>query len=252
MAIRLTSGVGGSIYERSTNLPAGNYTQMAWVQLVTGGPGLSCIFCRTNNAGSPTAYEVLGFNTGAGGPLTIFSSNSPLEQLVRSVNVGEWFFVALRVASGTYNVHTRYATESTFTSVTGGTDTFAPARFSVGTDYFGDPVPDIRIEGWQVFDTDIGATECLAYSYASSPVRFTNLNSFVPFWTTQHVGDYSGNARTIAASGTAPVNVNGPPVPRQVRRGKGYSTASGPPPTRQLIRTAPGTILRGSGALIAA
>lgn len=227
MAVDHANGVGGSIYERSTNLPSGNYTITCWAYLITGSPTLSCIVSRVNATSSPTNYELLGFDNGAGGPLTLFSTTG--QTLVRNVNVGEWFFIALRHDGTNVTGHTRYATENTFTTQSRTANVYTPVRFALGTDYFGDPVPDMRTEHWTIYSTDIGEEECLRASFSRMPRLWTNLDSYVSLETTAYNVDHSGNQRTITTSGTAPANAPGAPLPRLIRRASRYSNGGTTP-----------------------
>lgn len=218
---------------RASDLPdnATGWTLCCWTR-ITSTEAAVRVLAGVEGAGGifdflllDTSSAVLAFFHNAGGAFSSFN--------VATLTVDTWYFVAIRMISGTQVEVLYRALGDAALSTTGvqaiantppptWTDVFLLGSSSAGEEWSNGEAHDMKL--WHATLT---STEILAESLSGPPVRTANLDSYLTLYDATDPGDdESGNARDWTASGTfATIDID-PTGSRRRKRGRATSDDS--------------------------
>jgi hypothetical protein len=194
---------------RNTNLPVNNdgWTLCLWTR-ITSTEAAVRVLAGVEGAGGifdflllDVSAALLQFFHNAGGGFSSFN--------VATLTLDTWYFVAIRMVSGT-QVEVLYRAVSDPALSTTGVQTIANTPTPVWTDLFllgsstaGEEWSNGEAHSTKLWNATLTSTEILAESHLSSPVRTSNIDSYLSLLDATDPGDdESGNARDWTPSGT--------------------------------------------------
>lgn len=225
----------GESLNRTASLPDDeSFTITGWGQIVTDRNDFSCVVSLDDASGRYFLIE-----TDSDGTTLNLASNAGFPAIT-AVNVGEWFFWALRAASlSDSSAHIWRASTSGWSSQTANRTGFSmtPTGMYLGNDGFGEWLNGriAAVKCWSGGALTTAEIEQERLSYM--PVRTANLYGVWPMLVHTDLVDYSSNGRSLTAAGTLATE-DGPPIPwRQGRRRVPIAVAVTPPAGRSTKNT---------------
>ena len=129
--------------------------------------------------------------------------------------VGTWFFWAITsttAGAGSLIGYWSLATSSTFNSASTTGQAGTSDRLTIGNDSGASNFLDGRFAAIKVWDAVLTQAELEQEKWSIRPRRWANIHLWAPCRIATELADYSGNGRTLTATGTLTTE-DGPPVP---------------------------------------
>jgi len=195
----------GEPYTRTTNLPdETDFTMMAWFRMAVDRNTFSTSLHR--GAGFPGYLLVATDSDGT--TLDYFDSDNQAGLTGTELVVGEWNHIAYTISGDTRTVYLNGVQDIQDTT---GTPSITDTQITI-FDNPGNEPWDGNVAAYKVWDAALTATEVLQELYHTRPVRFANLNTWLPFFNTDDdTADYSGNGFDMTETGTHDTEA-GPPI----------------------------------------
>lgn len=212
---------------RTTNLPSiTSFTMMGWFYFSADRNTIvnTLAFGQSSGGGY---YQLYWDQTGSGSVLGTWNGAASSSGTT-SLSLSTWYHLAMTVsgtAAGNFLVYLNGALEIT----AAGRDIPTAGKLWVGNDNDSEWLNG-RVAAVKIYDAVLTAAEIAQEMRQIQPVRFANLNSWYPLWSTADDEiDYSGQGRTLTVGGTLAME-DGPPIPwKQGRRRLVLPAVASPP-----------------------
>jgi hypothetical protein len=203
MAVRFGNS-GIQLYSVSSGLPSGDFTLLMWVSLfATNGSNYQTLL---HFISSPEmSVEV---NPGTS---NMWFGVDPNDGPTFTMTVGAWHCIVL-TRTGTSHVMRHGTDPVSLTTLSGLTGTAAtPSTLNIGAYDSSSEVFNGRVANFKLYNTALTSAEMTQELSQYTPQRTTNLTHWYPF-VNPDTSDYSGNGRTLTATGSGHLVADGPPV----------------------------------------
>lgn len=215
MAIRI-SAVTQDVWTSSPGITAPPFTLLGWQMIVTDRNTFSTAFAFDNGGTTPTS-PMISVQTAVDGT-TMGVWIQPGELTVAPPSGGNqtlsaWYRTAVTV-SGTLVTLYHGAASGALTTNTGNATSAITGltTLSIGESAFGNEWINGRVANVKTWSAVLTQTEIEAEFGQYLPVRTANLLDWYPFLDGTSLVDYSGNGRTLTASGAGRATEVGPPI----------------------------------------
>lgn len=212
MAIRIDAA--GDDLRRTSGVPDESALTICGWSYVTADRGVATYQALggIENTGDGS-WNILYWEGGTDGSMAI-SSGAAETNLASRPALNTWFFWALTsttAGAGSLIGYWSAVNSSTFVSASTTGQAMTPNLLIIGNDSVGSWLNG-RFANIKVWDAVLTQTELEQEKWSVRPRRFANLHLWAPCRIASELFDYSGNGRTLTATGTLTTE-DGPPVP---------------------------------------
>ncbi|MEU1883416.1 LamG-like jellyroll fold domain-containing protein [Streptosporangium sp. NPDC020072] len=205
MAVRFSAT--GQSYSRTLGVALSAFTVACWVKLVANRSAYTTLWSLDNGTG-----DFFLLQTSMAGTDMAAWDDAGLAQIVRTMTVGTWYYIAISVNAADGVTVSRAAGDNAFDvgGWSGQSSAVADAILRIGDSPYSEEWMNGTIAAVKFWNAALSQAELEAEYGQYMPVRTTNLQAWYPFLRPETV-DYAGRgAALVGGSGAA--REDGPPI----------------------------------------